>query len=70
MSNAATHSTCCLYDLTDPDISQENWFDKNQETKLPEGMSVKDLIFRFTSLKGSSAPGQALQGLHRSCDVA
>ncbi len=49
-----------LYDLTDPDISQESWANTSQQVKLPEGMSVKDLVFRFTSLKGSSATSAAL----------
>ncbi len=49
-----------LYDLTDPDISQESWSNTSQQVKLPEGMSVKDLVFRFTSLKGSSATSAAL----------
>ena len=49
-----------LYDLTDPDISQESWSNTSQSVKLPEGMSVKDLVFRFTSLKGSSATSAAL----------
>ena len=49
-----------LYDLTDPDISQESWSNTSQAVKLPEGMSVKDLVFRFTSLKGSSATSAAL----------
>ena len=49
-----------LYDLTDPDISQESWANTSQQVKLPDGMSVKDLVFRFTSLKGSSATSAAL----------
>lgn len=49
-----------LYDLTDPAISLESWSNTSQQVKLPDGMSVKDLVFRFTSLKGSSATSAAL----------
>ncbi len=41
-----------LYDLTDPAISSRDWDSK--AVPLPKGMSVKDLIFRFIPVSGSS----------------
>lgn len=47
-----------LYDLTDPDISSSDWHAK--PVKLPEAMSVKDLIFRFTPASGSTSASKVL----------
>jgi FKBP-type peptidyl-prolyl cis-trans isomerase len=47
-----------LYDLTDPDFKSADWSSKI--VNLPEGMSVKDLVFRFTPLSGSSDTSKAL----------
>ena len=47
-----------LYDLTDPDIHDSDW--QGKTVKLPEGMSVKDLVFRFTPQSGSSQTSRTL----------
>lgn len=47
-----------VYDLTDPDIKSSDWSSKT--VPLPEGLSVKDLIFRFTPQSGSSKSSAAL----------
>lgn len=47
-----------LYDLTDPDIPSSDW--NSKLVHLPKGMSVKDLIFRFTPASGSSQASQVL----------
>ena len=47
-----------LYDLTDPAITTESW--QSKSVALPEMMSVKDLIFRFTPLSSSSKSSAAL----------
>ncbi len=47
-----------LYDLTDPAITTDDW--QSKSVALPEKMSVKDLIFRFTPLSGSSTSSAAL----------
>lgn len=47
-----------LYDLTDPDISSNDWYTK--VVQLPKGMSVKDLIFRFVAANGSSNASKVL----------
>ena len=47
-----------LYDLTDPDITSAMW--TSRVVELPKGMSVKDLIFRFTPFSGSTNTSKAL----------
>lgn len=47
-----------VFDLTDPNIKESDWSAKT--VPLPEGMSVKDLIFRFTPLSKSTATSTAL----------
>jgi hypothetical protein len=47
-----------VYDLTDPDIKQSDW--SSRTVPLPEGMSVKDLIFRFTPQRGATKSTAAL----------
>ncbi len=47
-----------VYDLTDPDIKETDWSSKT--VPLPEGLSVKDLIFRFTPQSGATASSAAL----------
>ena len=47
-----------LFDLTDPDITTELW--QSRPVSLPDEMSVKDMIFRFTPLTTSSKTSVAL----------
>jgi hypothetical protein len=47
-----------LYDLTDPGISSSDW--SSRQVSMPKGLSVKDLIFRFTPLSGTSDTSKAL----------
>jgi hypothetical protein len=47
-----------LYDLMDPDIRSGDWHTK--VVQLPTGMSVKDLIFRFTPASGSANASKVL----------
>gem|GEM_PF-6456696 len=47
-----------LYDLMDPDIPSSDWSSK--PVQLPRGMSVKDLIFRFTPASASSHASKVL----------
>jgi len=47
-----------VYDLTDPDIKQNDWSSKT--VSLPPGTSVKDLIFRFTPQSKQGAGATAL----------
>lgn len=47
-----------LFDLTDPDIKSDDWASKI--VKLPDGASVKNLIFRFTPSGSSSNASKAL----------
>lgn len=47
-----------LYDLTDPDITSSHW--ASGSLPLPQGISVKDLIFQFTSSNQSQGASKAL----------
>lgn len=47
-----------VYDLTDPDIKSTDWSSKT--VPLPPGISVKDLIFRFTPQRGAPTSTAAL----------
>ncbi|HTN73965.1 MAG TPA: hypothetical protein VL096_01915, partial [Pirellulaceae bacterium] len=47
-----------LYDLTDPSLSLGVW--QASPVELPEGMSVKELIFQFTPLSAHSTTSSAL----------
>ena len=58
MSKKGDALNVLVYDLTDPDIKLSDWSSKT--VPLPEGMSVKDLIFRFTPQSKQGAGATAL----------